>query len=101
MSERCLPFDGCIIGLMAGDEKRIDLSISFKKFGLLFTQFYVQMRVPDETAFVLTQPETALDFSAFLPFLLILGGFVQTVLDFRRSARRGLFVWKTHPARRT
>ncbi|RYJ15962.1 hypothetical protein C5Y41_01345 [Rahnella variigena] len=50
---------------MADDEKRIDLSISFKIFGLLFTQFYVRMRVADETEFVLTQPEIALDFSAF------------------------------------
>jgi hypothetical protein len=51
---------------MADDEKRIDLSISFKIFGLHFTQFYVPVRVADETAFVLTQPEIALDFSAFL-----------------------------------
>jgi hypothetical protein len=71
-----LPFDECIIGLSGGDEKRIDLSISFKIFGLLFTQFYVAVRAADETAFLLTQPETALDFSAFVPFLLILGGFV-------------------------
>jgi hypothetical protein len=59
------------------DEKRIDLSISFKKFGLLFTQFYVPVQATDETAFVLTLSESALDFSAFLPFLLILGGFVE------------------------
>jgi hypothetical protein len=49
MSERWLPFDGGIIGLMNGDEKRIDLSKSFKIFGVLFTQFYVPVRVPDES----------------------------------------------------
>ncbi len=56
MSERWLPFDGCIIGLIRADEKRIDLSKSFKIFGLLFTQFYVPVQVPDETAVMLTQP---------------------------------------------
>jgi len=81
--------------VIPGDEKRIDLSILFKIFGLLFTQFYVRMRVADETAFVLTQPETALGFSAFLPFLLILGGFVERVLDFICSSRRGRSC-KTH-----
>lgn len=56
MSERWLPFDGCIIGLIWADEKRIDLSKSFKIFGLLFTQFYVPVQVPDETPVMLTQP---------------------------------------------
>jgi len=96
-----LPFDGVIIGLMAGDEKRIDLSISFKIFGLLFTQFYARLRVADETALMLTLPETALDFSGFMPFLLIFGGFVQTRLNFSCCTKRVGLVCYAHPARRT
>jgi len=74
--ERWLPFDGCIISLMPRDEKRIDLSKSFKIFGLLFTQFYVPVRATDETAIMLTQTVKTSFFAAVFPFLLIFGGFV-------------------------
>ena len=76
MSERWLPFDGCIIGLIRADEKRIDLSKSFKIFGLLFTQFYVPVRATDETAIMLTQTVKTPFFAAIFSFLLIFGGFV-------------------------